>query len=314
MIRAFLFCNAVGRRETHGLGVCGERTTPTRREHDVADIYPALVTDGETGGVRCPEHIKAYCSAWGTTPSYQGHEFHPCLLYCLGDACRCGANSVVSHFDGTVGLVEVEHHHSSAVLQLNRRHIDRRKHVLQRNLHQLNLGRGVLVSEVVENDLVSRRRSIDEERDGSLVDAHRLRIQTSNKNLTKPCLNLKLPSTLLPTAIFSCGRTAIQTILCFNPRTNQRRRFVRLVHFHRPFLERPHVSHERELPNLEGEGRTARRPANAQAQRLVGLREHQEVGNAQNARDRHVVLDGVLRTLAQLASCVWLHDPPHLLC
>lgn len=79
---------------------------------------------------------------------------HPCLLYCLGDACRSGANSVVSHFDRTVGLVEVEHHHSSAVLQLDGRHVDRRKHVLQRNLHQLNLGRGVLVSEVVEHNLV----------------------------------------------------------------------------------------------------------------------------------------------------------------
>ncbi len=79
----------------------------------------------------------------------------------------------MSHFDSSVGLVEVEHHHSSAILQLYRGHVDGREHVLQGDLHQFDLGRGVHIPEVVEDDLVVEKRcSSDVEEDGTWTLTH----------------------------------------------------------------------------------------------------------------------------------------------
>lgn len=65
----------------------------------------------------------------------------------------------MSHLDGSLGLVQVEHDHPSAVLQLDRCHVDGRKHVLEGDLHQSHVRRGVLVAEVVENNLSVVRES-----------------------------------------------------------------------------------------------------------------------------------------------------------
>lgn len=81
---------------------------------------------------------------------------HPACVHlfdCLGNACWGGANSEMSHLDGSLGLVQVEHDHPSAILQLDGCHIDGRKHVLESDLHQSHVGRGILVAEVVQNNL-----------------------------------------------------------------------------------------------------------------------------------------------------------------
>ena len=80
------------------------------------------------------------------------------LFDCLGNACWGGANREVSHLDGALGLVKVEHDHPSAILQLDSCHVDGRKHVLESHLHEPDVGRRLVVAKVVENDLPVARR------------------------------------------------------------------------------------------------------------------------------------------------------------